>query len=85
MLVTTLDQLITNLRWWKQMRVDGNQLIVQTYPVVGSELQKIVLADLKDEKSAQHLFSDINIAFKLGEGHFDIPAWEESRQAASGE
>ena len=86
MYITSQDQVITDLRWWKQMRVDGDQIIVQMVPEEGIEPSKVVLVELKDKEAIQALFKELNEGIFACRRKFDVGPWiEEYQEAASGE
>lgn len=85
MFVTTQDNVITSVKWWAQMLVDGDEIIVRTDPDADEEVRMVVLSHLDDPDATQALFKDLNKGITQGKDHFDVLMWTESWQPASGE
>lgn len=78
MIVATQDGTFTNLRWWDQMLIEGDQVIAQVDPTKSRESFKIILFKDEDEDMVHTLFEALNAFLVAGEPLFVIDEWRDA-------
>jgi cephalosporin hydroxylase len=77
-IVATQDGTFTNLRWWDQMLIEGDQVIAQVDPTKSRESFKIILFKDEDEDMVHTLFEALNAFLVAGEPLFVIDEWRDA-------
>jgi hypothetical protein len=87
MRVITKDHLVTNLRWWDQLHVDGTKVVLERVAKEEEEIEGVIfeIADTKDEAEAQELFKVLNEGIRLQKQSFDINTWDGEHFTATNE
>ena len=95
--VITQEGLITDLRWWSQMKVDGDSIVLSDErskkdeetpedafeELASGEAKTLVVAILPGEQPViQDLFKDLNEGIRYSKEAFNVATWLDEREAS---